>query len=144
MPKLRIDDKIILRLKEDLYVQLTREEALPVVKSLLGLYEDKLNSCKGQISKIMSSMREMENLLTSYQNLIWIPFLLSNCIGNNWAIFKYYLFFATIFQGLGNPQYQLPFGKTRSEGGREKEKLRRWVDWARAAVFSLLVLCSDY
>jgi prefoldin subunit 5 len=70
MPKLRIDDKIILRLKEDLYVQLTREEALPVVKSLLGLYEDKLNSCKGQISKIMSSMREMENLLTSYQNLI--------------------------------------------------------------------------
>lgn len=62
----RIDDKIILRLKEDLYVQFSQEEAIPVVKSLVGLYQEKIALCKGEISKIMSSMREMENLISSY------------------------------------------------------------------------------
>lgn len=41
-----------------------------MVKSLVGLQEGKLEVCKGEISKIMASMREMETLIASYQSLV--------------------------------------------------------------------------
>lgn len=40
-----------------------------MVKSLVGLYEDKVKVCKDEICKIMMSMREMESLIRQFQTL---------------------------------------------------------------------------
>jgi prefoldin subunit 5 len=69
LPPPSTSDKIIIRCQEDLYVEMTQAEAIPVVRSMLALCDDKLALSQTEISKIMASMREMENLITSYQTL---------------------------------------------------------------------------
>ena len=66
----RINEKIIIRCSDELFVEFSRQEAIPIVKSLIEFNEDRLKICKGEIAKIMASIRDMENLIVSYQSLI--------------------------------------------------------------------------
>lgn len=51
-------------------MEFSRAEALPVVKSMVALYESKVAACKTEICKIMASMREMESLILQYQTTV--------------------------------------------------------------------------
>ena len=65
----RENKKIVIRMKEDLWVEFTREEAIPVVKALIKLNQRKVEFCGEQLGKVMGSRLKMEELLAQAQSL---------------------------------------------------------------------------
>lgn len=63
----RITDKIIIRMKADLYVELSQQEAAKALQELVALYRAKLEAANREIVKITASMREVEQLIQQYE-----------------------------------------------------------------------------
>lgn len=56
---LRIDSSIVIRCKDNLYVQFAKEEGVPLLKDLVAFHLDKREVCRQEIGKIMVSIREV-------------------------------------------------------------------------------------
>ena len=67
MKATRISDRIVVRMMEDVYVELSREEAKGVVTNLIELHQDKVETCRQQVAKIMASINTMQSLLMQAQ-----------------------------------------------------------------------------
>ena len=63
----RITDKITIRMKSDLYVELSQQEAAKALQELVALYRAKLEAANREIVKITASMREVEQLIQQYE-----------------------------------------------------------------------------
>lgn len=65
----RTDANIIVRMREDLYVEMSNKEAQKVIQDLVALYREKVKAAGAEIRKIMTSMREVEDLIQQYSSL---------------------------------------------------------------------------
>jgi prefoldin subunit 5 len=67
---MRLDGNIIIRMKEELFVEFRVAEAKPVLNQLVGLYKEKIASAEMEIRKITASMKEVGELMEQYSLIV--------------------------------------------------------------------------